>query len=191
MKKISTLIATLLFLTSIGLAQIKTVDNFKSGDDSIVVFFYDPFLSLNKLDKDFQAKTDNEKSDALNKYLHENPLYLFRLTNAKTNDIRYLCIRGNPEKVNTKMFYKVEVIKNAQADFNPNDNNYSDKIVQVIDQVNCGGTLFENMSLFDDEQSKKYIGNGIQLYGYYRRVQPYSEIKASIIYIIEQLLDKK
>src|SRR5436309_14442850 len=127
MKKTSTLIATLLFLTSIGFAQFKTVDDFKLGDDSIAVFFYDPFVSLNKLDKDFQAKTDNEKSDALNKFLHKNPLYLFRLTNAKTKDIRYLCIRGNPEKVNTKMFYKVEVIKNVQSDLNPNDNNYSTK----------------------------------------------------------------
>ena len=191
MKKISILVTTLLLLTNFAFSQTKCVDNFINGDDSIAVFFYDPFLSLNKVDKDFQSKTDKDKSDALNKYLHENPLYLFRLTNTKTKNIRYLCIRGNPEKEKTKMFYKVEVIKNMSVDFNPTDNNYSDKIVQVIDQVNCGGTLFENMSLFDEKENKKLIGNGIQLYGYFRRVQPYSEIKTSIIYIIEQLLDKK
>ena len=89
------------------------------------------------------------------------------------------------------MFYKVEVIKNVSVNFNPNDNNYSDKIVQVIDQVNCGGTLFENMSLFDDKESKRLIGEGIQLFGYFRRIQPYSEIKTSIIYIIEKVLNKK
>ncbi len=191
MKKISILVTTLLLLTNFAFSQTKIVDNFINGDDSIAVYFYDPLLSLNKVDKDFQSKTDKEKSDALNKYLHENPLYLFRLTNTKTKDIRFLCIRGNPEKERTKMFYKVEVIKNVSTDFNPNDNNYSDKIIQVIDQVNCGGTLFENMSLFDDKENKKLVGNGIQLYGYFRRVQPYSEIKTSIIYIIEQLLDKK
>ncbi|MEP6847125.1 MAG: hypothetical protein ABI861_14030 [Panacibacter sp.] len=191
MKKISTLVTALLLLTNFAFSQTKSVDNFINGDDSITVFFYDPLLRINKLDKDFQSKPDKEKSDALNKYLHENPLYLFRLTNAKTKDIRYLCISGNPEKEKTKMFYKVEVIKNMLADFNPNNNNYSDKIVQVIDQVNCGGTLFENMSLFDSEENKKLVGNGIELYGYYRRVQPYLEIKTSIIYIIEQQLDKK
>ena len=88
------------------------------------------------------------------------------------------------------MFYKVEVIKNVVGDFNPNDNNYSDKIIQVIDQVNCGGTLFESMSVFDDENNKKYVGNGILLYGYYRRVQPYNEIKVSMVNIIEQLSKK-
>mgnify|MGYP000944926795 FL=1 len=190
MKKIATFLTTLLILTNFAFSQTKNIDNFINGDDSISVFFYDPLLILNKVDKDFQSKTDKEKSDALNKYLHENPLYLFRLTNNKTKEIRYLCVRGNPEKEKTKMFYKLEVIKNVSGDFNPNDNNYSDKIVQVIDQVNCGGTLFENMSLFDSEENKKLVGNGIQLFGYYRRVQPYSEIKTSIIYNIDQL-DKK
>jgi hypothetical protein len=191
MKKISILATTLLLLTNFTFSQTKIVDNYIYGDDSIAVFFYDPLLMLSKTDADFSSKTDKEKSDALNKYLHENPLYLFRLTNIKTKDIRYLCIRGNPEKEKTKMFYKVEVVKNVPVNFNPNDNKYSDKIVQVIDQVNCGGTLFENMSLFDSEENKKFVGNGIQLFGYYRRVQPYSEIKTSINYILEQLLDKK
>lgn len=185
------MVITFLLLTNLSLSQTKNVDNFINRGDSIAVFFYDPLLRLNQLDKDFQAKTDKEKSNALDKYLHENPLYLFRLTNGKTKDIRYLCIRGNPEKEKTKMFYKVEVIMNVAADFNPNNNNYADKIVQIINQVNCGGTLFENMSLFDNEDNKKFIGNGILLYGYYRRIQPYSEIKTSIITIIEQQLDKK
>ena len=182
---------SVLFLTLHAFSQTKNVDNFINGEDSIAVFFYDPLLSLNKVDKDFQSKPDKEKSDALNKYLHENPLYLFRLTNIMTKDIRYLCIRGNPEKEKTKMFYKVEVIKDLHLNYNPNEGNYSNKIVQVIDQVNCGGTLFEHMSLFDSEEDKKLIGVGIQLYGYYRRVQPYSEIKASIVDIIEQQLHKK
>lgn len=191
MRRISILLTTLLFLTNFAISQTKNIDNFINGDDSIKVTFYDPLLNLTKVDKDFQSKTDKEKSDALDKYLHENPLYLFRLTNTKTKDISFLCIRGNPEKQKTKMFYKVELIKKVTENFNPNDNNYSDKIVQVIDQVNCSGTLFENMSLFDDSENKKFVGSGIQLYGYFRRVQPYSEIKNSIIHILEQLVNKK
>lgn len=110
------------------------------------------------------------------------------MTDSKTKEITYLCIRGNPEKLNTKFFYKVEVIKGIpNSSFNPNTDNYSDKIAEIIDHINCGGTLFESMSLFSDPEKKKYIGNGIQLFGYFRRVQPYSEIKASIESIIKQL----
>lgn len=189
--KITIFFATILTLTNFVYGQSRNVDNFKINKQAVAVFFYDPLDSLTILDKDFQSKSDKEKSNALDKYLHEHALYLFRLTNNKTKDITFLCIRGNPDKVNTKMFYKVEVVKNEPADFNPNDTDYSDKIVQTIDQVNCGGTLFENMTLFDNEEGKKAVGNGIQLFGYYRRVQPYSEIKTSIENIIKQLNDKE
>src|SRR5215213_1019824 len=103
MKKTLILALAILFLANFAFSQTRNVDNFINGDDSIAVFFYDPLLSLSKVDKDFLSKTDKQKSDALYKYLHENPLYLFRLTNSKTKDIRYLCIRGNPEKEKTKM----------------------------------------------------------------------------------------
>lgn len=190
MKIITFFATTLVFINSIY-GQSKNVDNFKINKQTVAVFFYDPLDGLTKLDINFQSRPDKEKSDALDKYLHEHPLYLFRLTNNKTKDITFLCIRGNPEKVNTKMFYKVEVIKNEPSDFNPNDTYYSDKIAQTIDQVNCGGTLFENMTLFDSEEGKKAIANGIKLFGYYRRVQPYSEIRTSIENIIKQLNDKE
>lgn len=185
--KESIFLVTILFLTNSIYGQGKNVDNFKINKQNVAVFFYDPLDSLIKLDKDFQTKSDKEKSNALDKYLHQHPLYLVRLTNKKTKDITFLCIRGNPEIINTKFFYKVDVIKNEPADFNPNNSNYADKIIQTIDQVNWGGTLFENMSLFDNKEGKKVIGNGIQLFGYYWRVQPYSEIRASIEKIIKQL----
>lgn len=185
--KTSAFFATIFIFTNSVFGQSKNIDNFKVNKLNVAVFFYDPLDSLAILDKDFQSKSDKEKSTALDKYLHEHPLYLFRLTNRKTNEITFLCIHGNPEKTNTKMFYKVEVIKNVPADFNPNNSNYSDKIVQTIDEVNCGGTLFESMTLFENEEGKKAAGNGIQLFGYYSRVQPYSEIRASIENIIKQL----
>jgi hypothetical protein len=188
MNKIKTALSIFTFLT-LGIfaqGQVKVVDEFKIKKNKIKVIFYDPLLTLAKI-SDFEGKTDKEKSDLLDKHLHNNLLYLFIVTNSKAKEITYLCIRGNPEKVNTKMFYKVEVIKGiSDTAFNPN-NNYSDKIIKVIDDVNCGGTLFENMQMFADSESKKYIGNGIQLFGYYRRVQPYSEIKNSMKTIIEEL----
>ena len=184
------LVFSILILSIVAMVaqgQESAFDHFKINKDKVEVFFYDPLVALAKAD-DFAAKTDKEKSDLLDSYLHNNPLYLFSLTDSKTKDITYLCIRGNPEKVNTKMFYKVEVIKGiSSASFNPNTDSYSDKIVKVIDQVNCGGTLFENMSLFQGADKKKYVGNGVQLFGYYYRVQPYSEIRSSMKGIIEQL----
>ncbi len=118
--------------------QGKNVDNFKIKKQDVSVFFYDPLDSLIKLDKDFEAKSDQEKSGALDKYLHERPLYLFRLINSKTKEITFLCIRGDSAKVNTKMFYKLEVIKGEPADLNPNDNNYASNIVETTNGIDCG-----------------------------------------------------
>lgn len=184
-KKLSFLCFTICFSATLAFAQTKNVDNFTLGENRIAVYFYDPIPRIQKLDKDFGTRSDKEKSELLDKYLHENPLYLFQSTNKKTGKVTYFCIRGNPEKTKTKMFYKVEVITGVPGDFDPNATSYSDKIVKVIDQVNCGGTLFENMAIFDSEAGKKLVGNGIQVYGYFRRVQPFSEIKASMIDIIK------
>ncbi len=184
--KITLSIITFLLFTIYAQGQAKVVDEFKIKNDSVKVFFYDPLLALAKM-PGFEEKSDEEKSDTLDSYLHNNPLYLFVVSNSTTKELTYLCIRGNPKKVNTKMFYKVEVIKGvSDTAFNP-FNDYSDKIVKTIDNVNCGGTLFESMEMFDAPENKKYVGNGIQFFGSYRRVQPYSEIKISMIAIIEQL----
>lgn len=180
-------ISTFLTLTTFAHGQEKIVDQFQLKKDSIKVIFYDPLLTL-EAKPDFKSKSEKDKSDLIDSYLHNNPLYLFKVITAKTKDITYLCIRGNPDKVNTKMFYKVEIIKGiTDSTFNPNTSNYSDKIVKIIDNVNCGGTLFENMEMFTDPKNKKYIGNGILFMGYFCRVQPYAEIKLSMTDIIEQL----
>jgi len=90
MKRISILGLAMFVLASVSFAQSKNVDNFKSGNSKIAVFFYDPLLRLAKIDKDFQSKTDKEKSAALDKYLLENPLYLFRLTEIKASMIKII-----------------------------------------------------------------------------------------------------
>jgi hypothetical protein len=187
MLKHSIVIALCFLLTLPAFSRTRKVDDFKNGSDSVSVFFYDPLERLEEIDAGFNAKNDKDKSSILDEYLHKNPLYLFRLTNTKTKDVRYLCIRGNPQKTNTKFFYKVEVIENAPDNFNPSEGDYSNKIVRVVEGVNCGGTLFENMSVFDGEENKKFVGNGIMVFGYFRRVQPYAEIKSSIIDIIQSL----
>jgi len=188
MNKIRSTICILTFfiLTISAQGQDKSIDQFKVKNDKVEAFFYDPLDALTK-SGNFSSKSDKEKSDTLDNYLHNHALYLFVLTDSKTKEITFFCIRGNPEKQNTKMFYKVEVIKGiTNSFFNPNTDIYTDKIVKVIDRVNCSGTLFESSALFSSSENKDKVGNGIQLYGYFRRVQPYSEIKTSMIEIIEQ-----
>ncbi len=189
MKKIRLTISilTLITLTISAKGQENSIDHFNVEKNKVDVYFYDPLEALSKLEN-FSSKSDKEKSEALDNYLHNHALYLFVLTDSKTKDITYLCIRGNPEKNDTKMFYKVEVIQGiTSGSLNPNTDSYSDKVVKVIDKVNCGGTLFESSAIFARPENKDKVGNGIQLYGYFRRVQPYSEIKTSMTNIIEQL----
>ena len=179
-------ILTLIILTISAQGQENSIDHFKVKKNKVDVYFYDPLEAVTKIEN-FSSKSDKEKSEVLDSYLHNHALYLFARTDYKTKDITYFCIRGNPEKMNTKMFYKVEVIQGiTSSSFNPNADSYSDKIVKVIDKVNCGGTLFESSSIFSRPENKDKVGNGIQLYGYFRRVQPYSEIKTSMTEIIEQ-----
>jgi len=171
--------------------QEKPIDKFKIEDNTIDVYFYDPLEVLTNLEE-FRTMSDRSKSTTLDFYLHNHALYLFLLTDSKTTEKTYLCIRGNPDKLKTKMFYKVDVIKGiTSSSFNPNTDDYSDKIVNVIDAVNCGGTLFESMTIFSKPENKDKIGNGIKLYGYYSRVQPYSEIKDSMKEIIKSILTTK
>jgi hypothetical protein len=185
--KLTICILTMLILAASAQGQENPIDLYKVKNNKVEVYFYDPFEALSKTET-FSTKTDKEKSDLLDNYLHNHALYLFMLTDSITKDITYLCIRGNPEKMNTKMFYQVEVIKGITSrSFNPNTESYSDKVVKVIDNVNCGGTLFESMAIFSKPENKDKVGNGIQLYGYFCRVQPYSEIKISMTNIIEQL----
>jgi len=188
MKKIKLTISilTLIILTISAQGQENSIDHFKVKKNKVDVYFYDPLEAVTKIEN-FSSKSDQEKSNVLDNYLHNHALYLFVRTDSKTNDITYFCIRGNPEKMNTKMFYKVEVIQGiTSSSFNPNSDSYSDKVLKVIDKVNCGGSLFESSAIFSKPENKDKVGNGIQLYGYFRRVQPYSEIKASMTEIIEQ-----
>lgn len=193
MQKISLTISiiTLIILTISAQGQENSIDHFKVKKNKVDVYFYDPLEAFSKIEN-FSTKSAKEKSDLLDNYLHNHALYLFMLTDSKTKDITYFCIRGNPEKIDTKMFYKVEVIQGiTSSSFNPNTDSYSDKIVKIIDKVNCGGTLFESSAIFSRPENKDKVGNGIQLYGYFRRVQPYSEIKTSMTDIIEQLRQKE
>ena len=179
-------ILTLIILIISAQGQENPIDHFKVKKNKIDVYFYDPLEALLKIES-FSTKSDKEKSEMLNKYLHNHALYLFALTDSKTKEITYFCIHGNPEKMNTKMFYKVDVIqKITNSSFNPNTDSYSDKVVKVIDKINCGGSLFESSAIFSKPENKDKVGNGIQLYGYFRRVQPYSEIKTSMTDILEQ-----
>jgi len=169
---ILTLIITL-SCSSIYAQEIsKKVDKFKIEKNTIEVTFFDPFVNILDKNPEFNSKTDKEKSELLDSYLHNSTLYNFKLTNKETKEVTNYKIVGNPEITRSKMFYKVDIYQNQT-------------LVETIGKVNCGGTLFEHMSIFDNRSRKKHIGNGVQLFGYFRRVQPYKEIKNSLTAIIK------
>lgn len=167
----------------------KKVDDFSIGEYQVEVCFYDPVYRVPDKYPEFSKLPDTEKkkkSQIWDEYLHNSALYLFKVFNDKTDSVIYYCIRGNPEVTDSKMFYRVEVIQGINdKDFDPNKDDYQNKIKRTIDNVNCGGSLFENMTMFDTPKGKDAVGNGILFLGNFRRVQPYEEIKGSMISIIE------
>ncbi len=171
-KYLFTLICVLFFLKSSAQEIYKTVDQFKVGKNKVEVVFYDPFNNILNDDPEFDEKSDAEKSKILDNYLHSSVLYEFMLSVRKSEQkIKYQII-GNPEKTSSKMFYQVKIFEDQEY-------------VATVETINCGGTLFEHMFLFDEPSMKKHVGNGIQLFGFFRRVQPYNEIKSSMAKIIE------
>jgi hypothetical protein len=162
---------------------IKKIDSFKINKSMIEVFFFDPSSNILEKYPDFNSMAESKKSKTWNEYLHNNVIYMFSKQDYNSDKIYYV-IHGNPEITNSKMFFKVQVVKGITSDsFNPMKDDYKDEIVSEIKQVNCGGSLFENMDLFNDK--KELIGKGIKFLGYFCRIQPYSEIKESMIEIMK------
>jgi hypothetical protein len=172
-KYLFTLISILFFLKSNAQEINKEVDKFKIGRNKVEVVFFDPFQNILIADPEFDSKSDKEKSEILDNYLHNSILYEFKLTQKKAGLYTKYQIVGDPEKPRSKMFYQVKAFENQVY-------------IKTIETINCGGTLFEHMYLFDDPSRKKHVGNGVQLFGYFRRVQPYKEIKDSMVRIIEE-----
>ncbi len=162
---------------------IKVIDSFKMNKSKIEVFFFDPSYNILEKYPDFNSLSESDKSKIWNEYLHNNVLYMFSKQDNKSNKTYYI-ICGNPEIMRSKMFYKVQIVKGiTKDDFNPTKDEFKDKIIAEIKNVNCGGSLFENMDLFNND--KESIGNGKLFLGKYCMVQPYSDVKESMIEIMK------
>jgi len=163
---------------------IRIVDTFKIDKTKVEVYFFDP--SYNIIDKypDFNSLSEQDKNKKWNEYLHNSVLYMF-VKKMDNKDKVYFLICGNPEITNSKMFYKVQIVKGVSSNnFNPNKEDYKNNVVSEIKQINCSGALFEHMDIFKDKN--ELVGNGIKYFGTFKRIQPYSEIKESMIEILEK-----
>lgn len=165
--------STCSFLQSQNLENYQLIDKFKTTGITTKVYFNDPFRYLISKYPDFNKKDNQLKYKLLSEYLHNNPLYIFQTYKKKNPDKTYWLI-GNPRKLRTKNYFNVEI---------RNNDNSVDKI---LDQINLGGSFFEHMMLFQTAQGKASVGKGVQIWGYFTKIESYDIIKSKIIEIMEK-----
>ena len=178
MKIISLLISVFIVLgiQAQKLTGFELVDNYKLDDLKVKVYFKDPLKELLNKYPDFDNKDDKTKHELLSDYLHNNTLYIFQTIKKKKLQKSYE-LKGNPKKTRTKYYFKLDII---EAD---------GTITKAIDKVNIGGSFFEHMFIFQTTQGKKVIGKGINLWGYFVMIEPYSNIKTKITELIKKDLE--
>lgn len=167
------LLLGVVFCQAQELTDYQEVDKFKVKGLTTKVYFNDPLKHLMAVHPNFDNKENQKKHELLSEFLHNNPLYVFQTTNKK-KIVRTYWLTGNPRKTRTKNYFNLEI---------RNSDNSLDK---VIDKVNIGGSFFEHMVFFQSPQGKQSVGKGIQIWGFFTMVQPYSPIKSTIVDLIEQ-----
>jgi len=130
--------------------------------------------------------SSDEKGKIWDDYLHHSPIYLFSVRNASGAALKQFCIRGDPNVQRTARFYKVVIMPGTAADACdpnvPEDPRIAEKTVPAR---GARGSMFESMASFQKPENKKYVGNGVMLFGKYDRVTPYSEVKSAMVEIIQ------
>jgi len=176
------IITTILLILSImriqaqNLDNYELVDNFKIKGLTTKVYFKDPFKVLVKTYPDFDNKDNKTKFELLSTYLHENTLYIFQ-TSRKQKTLKNYQLKGNPKKVRTRYYFNLEIVKPDGA------------IDKVVDNTSIGGSFFEHMSIFQNSQGKQLVGKGVQIWGYFSKIEPYKELKENISKLIKLDID--
>ena len=123
-------------------------------------------------------------------YLHRSPIYLFSVRDRTGDEVKQFCVRGNPQIEGTAAFYKVVIIPgNLRGACDPNLPEAPQLAERTLAAKGARGTLFENMEIFQRPEMKKYVGNGVKMFGFYDRVTPYAEVKSAMADLIRTQLE--
>jgi len=152
--------------------NFEQVDKFKIEDLTVKVYFKDPLKEIIKEYPNFDKKDNKEKHDILSGYLHNNTLYIFQSVKRK-NVLKSYRLTGNPQKVKSRNYFNLDIFDSQ------------DKLENSINKVNVGGSFFEHMFFFQSAEGKKYVGKGIQMWGFFVMIQPYSSLKENIKELIK------
>lgn|GEM_PF-1033908 len=179
MKKLPFLVISVAFIIFLNLntsaqnfAEFKKVDKFKLSDCNVEVYFKDPLLELIKTYPDFDSKENQIKHKLLSDYLLHNSLYIFQLSKKKEVQKSYELF-GNPQKLRERNYFNLSVMKSDGT------------LEKNIDKLNLGGEFFEHMVLFQSEKGKQAVGKGVQIWGYFVKIEPYETFKNRITDLIK------
>jgi hypothetical protein len=168
------------------------VDSFALGRATVDVYFFDPALFIGRTSPEvLQTEVPEKvKADLWLEYLHHSPIYLFSARDGSGDEVKQFCVRGDPQVHGTSAFYKVVVIpgKTPRAcdPTLPENAGVAEKTQTVR---GARGTLFEHMGVFQRPEMKRFVGNGVEMFGKYDRVTPYAEVKGAMVDLIRAELE--
>jgi hypothetical protein len=190
----SSLVLVLAAVTiSMASGEVEPFDAFELGSFHVEVRFFDPTPAVHEMFPRFDLSdttiTQQQLSDMWLEYLYSSAVYLFTVNDRDGRLVKHFCMRGDKRVRKSARFYKLEVISPEVGErFNPNGPEYEAAVEKEITGLKVGGTMFENMEGFGRPENRKYVGNGVEFLGKYRRVTPYVEVKNAVVTIIESEL---
>ena len=173
------------------------IDSFKIDSNEVEVLFYDPALNAKLVFPELSSttKSEKEKKDLWDKYLHCHTVYLFKVKIDGTDKILYYVVRGDENiSKDTDFFYKVEVVENWRKDtFDPNNDHYANNLKHLYRNTLIRGSIFDQMELIKPliKEGKVKPGDGVKFFGYFVRISSYEETKYILLQLIEDDLQKK
>lgn len=179
------IIASIIGINTSTAQKSKKIETLKFEDYKLKIIFFDPYENITSKNKEFKNLDSLKQGEIWNKYLLNNVIYDFQLSQ-KNKLLKHYIVRGNSSKsiysknLTRNNVYLLDIVnhkKNIDF-FKPSE--YTNLISKTIGKVDFHGTLFGNMELLKGNEGK--IGKTI--FGTFRLKIPYSTIQNNIMSLI-------
>ncbi len=166
------------------------IEKIKLGGYKITVLFYDPVKNISvKYPEYSKPIPESEKLKYWKNYMSSATSFMFVAKKSK-KVIKYFCVRGKIDKE-----LKLELVSVDAKEYqiiDPNRENFENYIESKNILNVKGGYIFDKMELFNVEENKRFITEGLMFHGEFFVVTEYKDIiKAVTPLILNELKQKK
>ncbi len=165
----------------------KDIDKFETNGYQVVARFYEPSKNISRTHPQyFGSAPEQERAAIWKDYIMHSTIYLFIVRDGKA-PVRYYALQGTTQKKSDfDNFLQFVSIDTTMQLIDPNTQAYAQAVRKTFPVPVVGGFVFDNMDIFDQDENKQFIEEGLLLHGEYFRVTRYSEIRAAVSDLIDK-----